>query len=222
MSYSALLDVVSNYMNRSDLTSEIPEFIASVEADINTFLATNPVRPMASQAIGTASTTQIELPDDYLDSINLQLSDGTNSWPVAKILLGTDFTYFADKALVPGAAYLSANPQQYKVFSNNIVLSVTPAAELSYTLDYWAKVAAVNEDNATNWLMDNHPNVYKFGTLAHAAHRIRDYDYRDQNRDLFENELGAVQLAYPERAGPIGLRMTDSPFRSNCRNAFYA
>jgi len=210
-------------MNRSDLTSEIPEFIASVEADANTFLATNPVRPMASQALGTVSTTQIELPEDYVDTIQLKFSDGSTTWPVAKVLLGTDFTYFADKMLPPGAAYISANPQQYKVFSNNIVLPVTPASALSYTLDYWAKLAAIGETNATNWLMDNHPNVYKFGTLAHAAHRIRDYDYRDQNRDLFENELGAVLLAYPERAGPIGLRMADSPFRTNYyRNAFYA
>lgn len=222
MNYSDLLSTVSNYMNRSDLTAEIPEFITSVEADSNTFLASNPVRPMAAETIGTFTTVEIELPPDYLDVLQLSLSNGSTTWVASRLALNSDFTYMADKALAPGQHYDSTLPQQFKVFSGSIVFPAAPPYELSYTFDYWAKVAAVNDTNATNWLMDNHPNVYKFGTLAHAAHRIRDYDFRDENKELFQNELGAVLLAYPEKLGPIGLRFYDSPFTSGCRTAFYA
>ena len=44
--------------------------------------------------------------------------------------------------------------------------TVHPGAADSLTLDYYQKVPALSNDNPTNWLLANHPDVYLFMTLV--------------------------------------------------------
>lgn len=211
MNYSELLDIVAARMNRGDLTDYIPGYIASVESEANTFLANNPVRPMIKTYTLSASAQRLDLPNDFIDSVSLSASDGTNSWIVARLGKQADFSYYGD-ATAPGYGRDDTVPRQYKILGTTLILSMVPASALSLTLDCTAKLEPIGEDNATNWLMDAHPDVYEFGTLAHAAKHVRDMDYYQVNRDLFISALGAVPSAYPEHASPIGLKVTDAPW----------
>ncbi len=214
MDYDSLLTTVASRMNRSDLTDLIPDFIVSVESSINTFLANNPVRPMVQTYPLSATTQRVDLPDGFIDVIDLYASDGTDTWPLARVSTNSNFDYYATRALAPGISYDSTLPQQYKILGTTIVLAATPATTLTLTLDCTTKLTAVTSTNSTNWLMQSHPDVYEFGTLAHAAKHVRDMDYYNVNRDLFISALGAVPAAYPERSRPIGLRIVDGPWRS--------
>lgn len=212
MAYSDLLATVASAMNRDDLTDLIPSFIEKTEAEINMFLAGNPVRPMVRSYTLSASDQRLELPDDFIDVIDLYASDGTSDWPLARIGAQSDFDYYRNRAVAPGAVSDSTAVQQYKILGDTLVLSATPSSTLTLTLDCFTKLTPIGEDNATNWLMDAHPDVYEFGTLAHAGKHVRDYDFYNRNRDLFMSTLAAVPAAYPERARPIARRMVDSPF----------
>ncbi len=220
MNYSSLLEIVASRMNRSDLTSLIPTFIESVESEINTFLANNPVRPMVKSYTLSVSTQRLDLPTAFLDAVTLSANDGTDDWPLARVGTQADFAWYDDKAISPGYERDENKPQQYKILGTTLVLSITPVSTLTLTLDCTAKIEPVSENNATNWLMDAHPDVYEFGTLAHAAKHVRDMDYYNANRDLFISALGAVPSAYPERPSPVALRMTDAPFIGS-RRFFY-
>jgi hypothetical protein len=219
MNYTSLLELVDARMNRSDLTALIPAFIVSVESEANTYLANNPVRPMIKTYTLTADSQRLDLPNDFIDAVVLSASDGTDSWPLARVGTQGDFAYYDTKALSPGYGSDETKPQQYKILGTTLVLSIVPTEILTLTLDCSAKVEPVNENNATNWLMDAHPDVYEFGTLAHAAKHVRDMEYYSTNRDLFMSALGAVPTAYPEKPAPVGLRMHDSPF--GYRRAYY-
>jgi len=218
MNYSSLVELVAARMNRSDLTSYIPAFIQSVESEANTFLAANPVRPMFKTYTLSADSQRLDLPNDFIDAVVLSASDGTDSWPLARVGPQADFAYYDDKAISAGYARDDTKPQQYRVLGTTLVLSIVPETTLTLTLDCTAKVEPVSENNATNWLMDSHPDVYEFGTLAHAAKHVRDMDYYTTNRDLFISALGSVPSAYPEMPSPVGLRMSDSPF--GCSRTF--
>lgn len=212
MNYTTLLEIVASRMNRSDLTDLIPTFIQSVESEANTFLANNAVRPMFKTYTLSVDSQRLDLPNDFIDAVTLSADDGTDSWPLARVGQQADFAYYDDRAISPGYAKDDTKPQQYRVSGTTLVLSMAPATTLTLTLDCTAKIEPINENNATNWLMDAHPDVYEFGTLAHAAKHVRDMDYYNTNRDLFMSALGAVPSAYPERPSPIGLRVTDAPF----------
>lgn len=220
MAYSDLLTTVASAMNRSDLTDLIPGFIEKTEAEINMFLAGNPVRPMVRSFTLTATTQRLELPSDFIDVIDIYASDGTEEWPLARIGSQANFGYYDNRAVAPGETYEADKVQQYKVLGDTLVLSAAPTS-LDLTLDCFTKLTPIGEDNATNWLMDAHPDVYEFGTLAHAGKHVRDYDFYNRNRDLFMSTLAAVPSAYPERARPIARRMVDSPFVSE-RWGFYS
>lgn len=218
MDYDSLLTTVAARMNRSDLTDLIPDFIVSVESEANTFLAGNPVRPMVETYTLSATTQRVDLPDAFIDAIDLYASDGTDTWPLARVGTNSNFDYYKTRALAPGISYDSTAPQQYKILGTTIVLSATPASALTLTLDCTIKITPVTSTNSTNWLMQSHPDVYEFGTLAHAAKHVRDLDFYNTNRDLFISALGAVPAAYPERSRPIGLRIVDGPWSIANRN----
>jgi len=211
MNYTSLLTTIASRMNRSDLASLIPTFIESVESEANTYLANNPVRPMVKTYTLSADTQRLDLPNDFIDALMLSASDGTDSWVLARLGQQADFNYYDTRQIAQGYAYDEAKPQQYRILGTTLVLSVTPATALTLTLDCFSKLEPVTENNATNWLMEAHPDVYEFGTLAHAAKHVRDMEYYAANRDLFMAALGAVPTAYPETPSQTGLR-ADLPF----------
>ncbi len=216
MDYDSLLTTVAARMNRSDLTDLIPDFIVSVESEANTFLASNPVRPMVESETLAATSQRVDLPDNFIDVIDLYASDGTTTWPLARVGTSAQFDYYKGRALAPGIIYDSTAVQQFKILGSTIVLSAS--ATLTLTLDYTAKLTAVTSTNSTNWLMQSHPDVYEFGTLAHAAKHVRDMDYYSINRDLFISSLGAVPAAYPEKARDMQPRVVDGPWSTEVWN----
>ena len=71
--YSTLQSTIADYLNRQDLTAQIPTFIQLAEADMNTRLR---CREMIVRATTTNDDEFVRLPLDFLESINLQLTDG--------------------------------------------------------------------------------------------------------------------------------------------------
>lgn len=211
MDYSSLLTAVSSYMNRSDLDAEIPDFIQRAEEEMNARLAQDPVRPMA-KSYGLSTTEQrLDLPADFIDVIELTADDGETQWPLVRLEPARQFEYY-EKAIAPGLTYDSTKIRHYRILGETIVLSAAPSASLDLTLDCFAKLTPVTDTNATNWLMSNHGDAYLFGTLAHAALRIRDYDFYRENKDLFANLLEVVIRSYPERPRDIARRSVDAPW----------
>ena len=65
---------VANWLNRSDLTSRIPEFIELAEAGFNRNLRT---RQMLSRSTTTTSAQYISLPSDFLELLNIEITSTT-------------------------------------------------------------------------------------------------------------------------------------------------
>jgi hypothetical protein len=211
MDYSSLIETVEAAMNRSDITARIPGFIQRVEEEVNTRLASAPVRPMIKTYTLPARTERIDLPADFIDSIELTATDGATNWPLARLEPTAPFDYYA-KALAPGLTYNSGQIQHYRILGDTLVLSAPPNPPFDLILDCYTKLDPINVNNSSNWLMDNHADVYQFGTLAHAAQYVRDNDFYNQNRELFLGALDMVALAYPEQKREIARRVTDAPW----------
>ena len=62
---------VANWLNRSDLTSRIPEFIALGEAQLNRILRT---RDMLTRASPPTNAQYVALPSDFQEMLNVELT----------------------------------------------------------------------------------------------------------------------------------------------------
>jgi hypothetical protein len=71
--YAELLTAVDNWVDRSDLTSRTPEFIALCEAGMNRKLRSR--RWMLEQSEATITSEFSALPTDYLEAQELTMTD---------------------------------------------------------------------------------------------------------------------------------------------------
>ena len=162
--YTTLKDAVASWLNRSDLTSNIPEFIQLAEAS---FIRDERVRKLINHGTFSIAADGDELPSD-LDSIESWFYDGD--------------TYFGPIEIVPSdmipllkAQHGSTGVPSWAAITERIV-RYAPSPDQGYTtyLTYWAGVTALSDASPTNWLITNHPDIYLFGALVHSAPWLRD------------------------------------------------
>ena len=152
--YAELQSAVANYLHRSDLTAQIPDFISMAEAKLNRILR---LRAMENVATGSVAAS-VALPDGFVEMISLTVNSGGFVYPV---------TYAVPSSLTAdsGIAY------RYTLIGDNIKFMPTGSGE-TYTLTYYKKFDPLS--SGVNWLITNAPDVYLYATLLEAAPYIRD------------------------------------------------
>ena len=160
--YSELQSAVGDFLNRQDLTTVIPTFIALAEADLNRSIRH---RSMLTRATATIDAQFTALPTDFLEAKNIQL----NSTPITVLRYVTmehaDLVRQSDPA---------GQPRYYTIVGDT--LECVPVADTSYTaeLTYYKRIPSLDDDAETNWLLSYHPDVYLYGTLMQSAPYLKD------------------------------------------------
>jgi hypothetical protein len=148
--YSDLLSAVASWMERSDLSSQIPDFVTLFEAKMNRILR---VRQMETSSTLTPSSGVATLPTDYLEHRRVTWN-GTQKRDLEYV----EPSYFA-------LAYPTSPSDVPRIFTiEGTSLKVMPVSDTTVVLAYYAKLAALSA-TSTNWLMTAHPDAYLFGTL---------------------------------------------------------
>lgn len=155
MSFSTYADLktqIANWLGRSDLTDNIPDFIRLFEA-----VASRKLRVLGTETTSTLTPTSgsVALPSGFLSMRRLTWAGDTQ----------VELEYVTPPYL--RAAYPdnpSATPRIYTIEAGNIL--VRPIDDTSLSAVYTAKTAAV--ESTLNWLYTNHFDIYLFGSLAEA------------------------------------------------------
>ncbi len=164
---SELHTAVTNWLNRSDLTSRIPEFITLAEASFNRNLRT---RQMLTRTTTTASAQYIGLPSDFQEMLNIEL---TSTSPPKRLIYVTsdrsdDFREQDDNT--------TGKPKYFTIEGTAIQLLPTPDASYTLQINYYKSIPALSgiADSGDNWLLVSHPDVYLYGTLLQASPYLMD------------------------------------------------
>lgn len=161
--YSDLKSAIAEWLNRSDLSSVIPSFIALCEADINRRLR----HPrMIARATTTLDAQYTALPTDFLEMKSLRLLDS----PGDKLAYVT-VDEAGDKL---GELAASGRPRYFAIVGNSIQSMPVPEAEYEAELIYYARIPALSEAAPTGWLLTSHPDLYLYGALGHASPYLHD------------------------------------------------
>lgn len=158
---------VANWLNRSDLTSRIPEFISLAEAAFNRNLRT---RDMLSRSTTSTNAQYVALPSDFLEMLNVEL---TSTDPPKRLLYATsdrsdDFRQ--QKSNKVGV------PVYYTIEGSAIQLNPTPDISYTIQMSYYKDIPALSAvaDSGDNWLLVTHPDIYLYGTLVQASPYLMD------------------------------------------------
>lgn len=209
--YAGLAGAVSSWLNRNDLDSVVPNFIALAEADIFTRLALDPVLPMLEQVTGTITGEYGNAPNDLLKVLHLEIVDaGGTTWKVDRYAQANlsasqvDTAVWQQRNSLYGARV--APIQGYTLIGGQMRFFPAPQQDIPYTLTYYQKVPPLTDTNASNWLLASHPNVYLFGALSYACAYLVDEEKATAFAGAFNNALDAVLTAYPEQTDMAPMR----------------
>ena len=164
--YTELKSSLADWLNRTDLTSVIADFISLAEAQMERQLRTRQmiVRATASFAAAAEFGT---VPDDFMEVKSIKLD--TN--PV------TSLTFQTIEAMdqLSNTTYLSSGkPLYFTVVGNQFRLLPIPDGAYTADLVYYAKLTKLSSTVATNWLLTQAPDVYLYGALLQAAPYLQD------------------------------------------------
>ena len=162
--YAELKTAVASWLNRDDLTANIPDFITLCEARLNRVLRTR-----AMEGLYTASTVSgqrdYNLPASYLQMRALRL----NTSPL------TVLEYVSPEIMDRvWAGSSGGKPVAYTIKANELFLGPSPGAVYTMEMDYYRKFDSLSTIITTNGMLTDNPDVYLYGSLLEAEPFIKN------------------------------------------------
>lgn len=167
--FAGLKSSIADWLNRSDLTTQIPDFIALAEADFNAKLR---IRQMEQIDTITIDSESVSVPTGFISVRSLYILLSSNKYVLEYI---TPHNMFEVKA-----GSTAGRPRVYTIESDNETESLRfgPSPDTSYTgyLSYYKAFGALSDSNTTNYILNKHPGIYLYGSLYHAANFLGGID----------------------------------------------
>ena len=168
--YTALKTAIANWLNRSDLTDEIADdFIKLTEADFNSKLRIRQMEQIDTITIDSETET---VPTGFIGVRSFYILSSDTKYTLEYI---TPHNLFEVKG-----GSTTARPRAYTIESDNETETFRfgPSPDTSYTgyLSYYKAISALSVSNTSNWMLANHPAVYLYGSLYHAANFLGGID----------------------------------------------
>lgn len=186
--YDTLKSGIADFLNRDDLTSVIPTFIDLAQGQINRDVRHWKMETTAQQ--GTLDDYAY-LPSGWLEIKNAQYYPDINN--VTKF---TPLEYLSQNAFDErkmNSENKIGDPKYYTLAALNgtALMMLFPQPKVSeddkVNLSY-LKSFDLGDGNNNNWLLEDFPDVYLYGSLIHAAIYLKD----DERLALFSQMYGAA------------------------------
>jgi len=184
MTYAELKTNIANFLNRSDLTSQLDFFIDATEAEFNRRLRT---KDMIKRATATADAQYMSLPTDWLEAINVEITSN-------------DFRPLFQQSIESLDVYRKSNnnvtgqPIYYALVDNTLELAPTPDTSYTLQLTYYGTIDALSDSNTSNFISNSYPDAYLYGALKHASIYLMEDDRVALFTQQFEKALEEMRL----------------------------
>lgn len=164
-SYAELKTAIASYLQRSDLTTIIPQFIALAESDIQADIADLP-----ELLVHATATTAAGNP----------LVDTLNMYALRDAWVSGERVHIAMPGMMTTTSTDTGAPQAIAIEGASAI-RIYPTPDAAYAIDVLyvpviSPTLAGGEpsDTATNWILQRHPGVYLYGACLHASAFIKD------------------------------------------------
>lgn len=183
--YSNLQTAIATLLNRADLTSVIPDWIALAEAEMRRRLRT---RRATGRSTATLTSQYIAVPSDF-------------GGPIAIVLTGTSPKYLLEFAepskmleVQQGNFTGTGQPRWYSVVGENLEFMPSPDASYALEMTYWKGLAALSVTNTSNWMLTDNPDAYLYGAALHSAPHLMDDDRIGVWANMFSTIMNDIRI----------------------------
>lgn len=181
--YAELQTAIANWMNRTDLTTRIPEFIQLAEDDMNEVLRT---RKQIQRSYTTLTGEFVAVPTDFLAFRNVDVTSGGKRYPVK---------YESPEYMDRKNDGSSGRPYFFTILGGEMQLYPPPDTGLRLDITYFQKIPSLSDTNTTNWVLDDHSKAYLHGALVHANQYVKNLQAAGEQNSQFRSALQSIQSA---------------------------
>jgi hypothetical protein len=199
--YAELQTATANWLDRTDLTARIPEFIELAEANFNRVIRQPDM--VAKDDSFSLSSRYTTLPTNTLEIIRIVV----DLTPVIVL------EYLTPEEISERRIVMSATGKPYyftMIGGSTNQLEVLPSPDSTYTssIVYYTRIAALSDSATSNWLLAAHPDIYLFGTLVEAEPYLKNDERMPMWTTRLDKALNDLGLqGQRERHTASGLRM---------------
>ena len=187
--FTELKDAVADWLDRSDLTTRIPDFITLAEARVSRDLRIRAME-VRSTMTTTAGKQYFNLPTNYIQMRNIQL----NTNPT------TPLEYITPEMMdrLYGSS-TTGKPRAYTLIGDEIQLSPIPDSTYSLEMAFYEKFAPLGDGTGgsvvSNWLTSNAPDVLLYGSLLEAEPFIKNDERIGVWVNAYNSAINKIQNA---------------------------
>jgi len=156
--YSDLKTSIANYLARSDLTTQIPDFITFAETRLRRELR---IRQMLKSVTTStvANDSTVELPSDFLEIRDFVVLTS----PIQPL------SYSSPSALSNDVSTSWVGvPKSYTILASEFMVAPTPDSVYTLRLLYFAAPTFLSSSNATNVFLTTCPDALLYASLLEA------------------------------------------------------
>ena len=181
-SYSDLQTTIAGYLARTDLTTQIPDFIRLAETRLRRDLRIRQMLKSVTTATVAADST-VELPSDFLEVRDFVVVGN----PVQPL------SYFSPSAFNRNTrTWEIGKPNSYTVLANDFQLSPVPDAVYTVQLFYFAAPTFLSDSNTSNVFLANTPDALLYGALLEAAPYLMDDARINTWGTMFDRAMASI------------------------------
>jgi hypothetical protein len=182
--FAELKTAAANWLDRSDLTDRIPEFIALAEARFNRVLRIRDMETVSTAISTTGGTREYSLPTGFVQMKEFHLTTD----PL------TPLAYITPEMMSRmWAGSTTGTPLVFTIIADNVRLGPSPDAVYTTSMLYYKTFTALSDAASTNDMLTNNPDVYLYGTLLEAEPFIMNDARVPLWLAAFEKAIGDIQ-----------------------------
>jgi len=157
--FAELKVAAANWLDRSDLTDRIPEFISLAEARFNRILRIRDMETVSTAISTVEGTREYDLPTGFVQMKEFHLTTD----PL------TPLSYITPEMMTRiQAGSTKAKPEVFTIIADKVRLGPNPDAVYTTSMLYYKTFTALSASNTTSDMLTNNPDVYLYGTLLEA------------------------------------------------------
>ena len=161
--YTELQAAIADWLNRQDLSAQIPDFIRLTESRLNREFSIRTIKSDVTLT-ATAGSRSIALPTGFREALNLWiLRSGARN----------EIKRYINPDLLTVDPNNAAEPNYWAVDGSNIVFERPCDQAYTFILRVEGGVT-LSTATPTNLILTNYPDLYLFGACAEAGPYLRD------------------------------------------------
>src|SRR5210317_2316926 len=183
--YTELKNTIADYLARSDLTTQIPDFVRLAESRLARDLRLRQMLKVAT-ATTTADDSTVSLPADFLAMKDLHLD--TN--PVRVLQFQNTSNFFRNARTTDKGV-----PTMYTLLGSEFQFAPYPDAVYTLRMVYYHKPDFLSDSNASNLFLANCPDLLLYGALAEAEPYLMNDERIQTWASLYDRGLASLRAS---------------------------